>query len=66
MSPEENITNPEVPQQAESQEEFGAATVPVVPTVPTEGKPVGPATIVNMDTPADVFLTQGDDTTNQQ
>lgn len=57
---EENTTNPEaeVTQPVE-------APVVVTPAI-VEGKPVGPATIVEMDTPAEAFPTQGDETATQQ
>lgn len=71
---DENMTNPEVevtPVETPVERELTQEEMPNTPTVPAafptgEGKPVGSATIVEMDTPTEVFPTQGDDTTATQ
>lgn len=65
---DENMTNPEVtPVETPVERELTQEEMPNTPTSPVEeGKPVGPATIVEMDAPTEVFPTQGDDTTATQ
>ena len=57
---DENTTNPEV------EVTQPVVETPAVETPVEEGKPVGAATIVEMETPAEQFPTQGDETTTEQ
>lgn len=60
---DENMTNPEVEVTpvVETPAEVTQEEVLNVPAAPVEeGKPVGEATIVDMETPAEVFPTTGE------